>query len=275
MKKRNSGESHYGRECPPVKETLRRANREIAILKQIGHHPHIIGYHGMLHAEKNVYIVMEKADIDMHQLLYTTNCKTLFPAHRQMLLEPILKAVCFLHERGIAHCDLKPANVLIRLSASGGFSSVLLGDFGMAAVAECKGSCAGKNGIPVEGSGGTKGYQAPEAKKARCGKYEGRGGDMWSIGCILMEMTFPDHFHGDWSKICHAEDPDETWLGVKRCVDKMRNVTPKRPETKKLLDLLLEHLLALEPAKRLPAKEALQHLWFQAKDKGETFCVRL
>lgn len=55
-----------------------------------------------------------------------------------MIINQILKALEYLHERGIAHRDLKPDNILITSLAEG--SRVVLSDFGAATVVTHQGS---------------------------------------------------------------------------------------------------------------------------------------
>ncbi|KAL0793098.1 hypothetical protein Bca101_064475 [Brassica carinata] len=95
----------------------------------------------------------------------------------------ILQGLEALHSRGYAHCDLKPANVLIFPSKSVGQPWELkLRDFGLS-----KEPCSD----PWSLSGGTKQYMPPEAvetNRAMMMMMMGPGVDVWSLGCVVLEM---------------------------------------------------------------------------------------
>jgi len=94
-----------------------RAKLEIRILKQNGHHPNIVTFYEHMHVRKNLFIVMERATMDLYELKSKTNSFRIQSDLKQQIMKGILKATDYLHKRGIAHLDLKPTNILIRASA--------------------------------------------------------------------------------------------------------------------------------------------------------------
>ncbi|HRI50016.1 MAG TPA: serine/threonine-protein kinase, partial [Pseudomonadota bacterium] len=69
------------------------------------------------------------------------------------LVAQLLRALCYLHRRGVLHRDLKPANLLVLLRPQGPTLKVL--DFGLALAREQAGLALGE-------ISGTLGYLAPE-----------------------------------------------------------------------------------------------------------------
>jgi Protein kinase domain len=75
------------------------------------------------------------------------------------------------------HCDLKPANILVRESGT-----LLISDFGQATFKKV----AGTNSSNVFGVGGTEAYAPPEIDNTELRL--NRKYDIWSLGCILVEV---------------------------------------------------------------------------------------
>lgn len=99
----------------------------------------------------------------------------------------MLMAVNTVHEAKIVHCDLKPANFLLVQG------TLKLIDFGIS-----KAIMNDTTNIVRENQVGTVNYMSPEALQETSistqdhrGRLKiGRPSDIWSIGCILYEMTF-------------------------------------------------------------------------------------
>ncbi|MCX5745468.1 MAG: bifunctional serine/threonine-protein kinase/formylglycine-generating enzyme family protein [Proteobacteria bacterium] len=106
----------------------------------------------------------------------------------------ICNAVDYAHNRGVIHCDIKPANILL-----GDYGEVLLVDWGLAQ------SSAHGQGV----RGGTLGYMAPEQMDLRIEQFDART-DVFALGAILYEIlvgrsAFPEVRNSDVTSI--GKDP--------------------------------------------------------------------
>lgn len=141
-------------------------------------------------AEELLYVVMEKGDTDLAQLLkkYASN-KELTPAMIKHYWAEMLHAVAQIHKNGIIHKDLKPANFML---VAGRLKLI---DFGIASSIQ-----SDKTSITIFNQMGTFNYMSPESiqdlggpqmgnNKTPCIKISYKT-DVWSLGCILYQLTF-------------------------------------------------------------------------------------
>ena len=106
------------------------------------------------------------------------------------LFRQILEGLAYIHTNGVIHRDLKPENVFITLDQS---NTVRIGDFGLARPGEATEKLgAGKGFVDprLTASIGTSIYVAPEVKSSGGGSYNEKA-DMYSLGVILFEMSYP------------------------------------------------------------------------------------
>ena len=178
----------------------------------------------------------------------------------------------FLHSNRIFHRDLKPQNLLI--SEDG--QTIKLADFGLARAF----------GLPIKTYTHevvTLWYRCPEILLSQ--KHYSLGVDLWSTGCIFAEMAQKRPlFMGDSEidqifKIFKVlGTPNEhNWPDALKLQDfkpsfpKFRGI-PMQSHTAGLNELevdLLKGLTALDPNKRISAKMALLHPYFDTLDKSK------
>ena len=119
-------------------------------------------------------LVFEMLSYNLYDLLRHTNFKGVSLNLIRKFAKQILKALCFLALRDVSviHCDLKPENILLRHPKR---SAIKLIDFGS--------SC--RDGQTVYSYIQSRFYRSPEVL---LGCSYSTMIDMWSLGCILVEM---------------------------------------------------------------------------------------
>jgi serine/threonine protein kinase len=185
-------------------------------------------------------------------------------------LYQLLKGMDFCHARGIMHRDLKPQNLLV----DGGV--LKLADFGLARAFM----------IPVRSYTHevvTLWYRAPEILLGQ--KTYAPAVDMWSIGAIFAEMVNRRALWPGDSEIDElfrifrtlGTPTEAEWPSVTTLPDYKREFPkwPKRslrhavPTLSPVgVDLLIK-MLAYEPSKRISARAAMEHPFFNDLDKSQ------
>ncbi|KAL3849781.1 hypothetical protein ACJIZ3_011663 [Penstemon smallii] len=101
----------------------RKALMEVQALAALGTHENIVGYYSSWFENEQLYIQLELCD---HSLSMNKPPKLSTEGEALKAMHQIAKALQFIHERGIAHLDVKPENIYVK---SGVYK---LGDFGCA-----------------------------------------------------------------------------------------------------------------------------------------------
>jgi len=152
-------------------EELRRLfEREARATAQLLHPNIVTLYHVGVH-EHHPYLVLEL--LSGESLAARLARKRRLPVSDALaLLDSVLAAISFAHERGVIHRDLKPSNVFITVD-----DRVKVLDFGVALALDTDPG-------PVTRGAGTPGYMAPEQ---RDGAPPDVRTDVWAAALLLLE----------------------------------------------------------------------------------------
>ncbi|XP_047312786.1 wee1-like protein kinase [Impatiens glandulifera] len=86
----------------------RKALMEVQALAALGFHENLVGYYSSWFENEQLFIQMELCD---HSLSISKPPKLCTEGQVLDVMHQIAKALVFIHERGIAHLDLKPENI--------------------------------------------------------------------------------------------------------------------------------------------------------------------
>jgi len=265
------------------------AIREIALNREIDHE-NIVALKEVILEDKSIYMVFEYAEHDFLQVIHHHSQTLRSPithAVLKSLVYQLLNGLIYLHSCHILHRDLKPANILI---TSGGV--IKIGDLGLARlIYEPLQPLFAGDKVVV-----TIWYRAPELLMGA--KHYTKAIDCWAVGCVMAELaSLRPIFKGEEAKLDSKKNvpfqrdqllkifevlgtpKEQDWLGLvnmpeyqsmKRldhfqdrlgdwCISRLRNDSSA-------LDLL-RGLFIYDPERRLTAKQALLHRWFQEEPR--------
>jgi len=156
-------------------------DREVQILKELEGHPNIVSMRGVFisnegAADARLNLVLEFLSDTLHRVIkhYNVLGQTMDIKYVRLYMYQLLRALAFIHGRGIVHTDVKPQNLLLE----GKSHALKLCDFGTA-----RRLVFGELSRPYVCS---RYYRAPECVLgSTC--YT-TSVDLWSGGCVLGEM---------------------------------------------------------------------------------------
>ncbi|KAF4591614.1 MAP kinase kinase kinase Ste11 [Ophiocordyceps camponoti-floridani] len=190
------------------KSMIEALKREISLLREL-RHPNIVQYLGCSSSADQLNIFLEYVPGGSVQTMLNSYGALPEPLVRSFVRQ-ILTGLSYLHDRDIIHRDIKGANILVDNKGT-----IKISDFGISKKLETTnllsgGAAAGGGGGAGGGAGGAGSnrhrpslqgsvfWMAPEVVKQT--SYT-RKADIWSLGCLVVEMMTGNHPFPDCSQL--------------------------------------------------------------------------
>jgi mitogen-activated protein kinase kinase kinase len=174
------------------KSMIEALKREIGLLREL-QHPNIVQYLGSSSSDDHLNIFLEYVPGGSVQTMLNSYGALREPLVRSFVRQ-IVTGLAYLHGRDIIHRDIKGANILV--DNKGG---IKISDFGISKKIEATNVLGGpgknKNRPSLQGS---VFWMAPEVVKQT--SYT-RKADIWSLGCLVVEMMTGNHPFPDCSQL--------------------------------------------------------------------------
>lgn len=227
----------------------KQVRQELQHLKKCQGHPNIIQLIEHFSDELHTYIVMEL--MEGGELLSRIKQRKFFTEiEASEIMGKLVRAVEFMHNRGVVHRDLKPENLIFESAKEGAEIKVV--DFGFATLLpESKTLMTPCFTLP---------YAPPEILSSYVGSPAGYDAscDLWSLGVILYTMLsgrppFQVQTHGESAeKVMHKIRAGQFNLDGAE----WQQVSESARD-------LVRGLLTVDPSKRLNMSELLRHPWLE------------
>ncbi|KAM6543509.1 hypothetical protein CsatB_007956 [Cannabis sativa] len=250
--------------------------REISILRMLSRDTHVVRLldvkQGFNKEGKTVlYLVFEYLETDLKKFIRSfrqTPEKVPLDTVKTLMFQ-LCKGVAYCHGHGILHRDLKPHNILMDPKTL----MLKIADLGLARAFT----------VPLKKYTHeilTLWYRAPEVLLGAT--HYSTGVDMWSIGCIFAELvTTQALFPGDseLQQLLHifkllGTPNEEMWPGVSKLMNwheypqwSAQSLTKAVPNLDNDGLDLLSQMLQYDPSKRISAKKAMDHPFFDGLNK--------
>ncbi|CAF1488591.1 unnamed protein product [Adineta ricciae] len=233
--------------------------QEAAYLFQLNH-PGILKFEGIFDFEQHIFLVTERLDTDMlNFILSNTNPKArLNEDVTRFLAFQLVAAIRYLHFKNIAHCDLKPDNVLINIFPDD-VVHLKVGDFGYARTIH-------EHSLRYT-KVGTTAYLPPEVSHDQWRHARGynKTVDMWAIGVIIfVSLTGYFPFHEETDILPQLDNIPKLFQD-----DIFTRITSE------VKDLLRYRLLVPDAGHRMHSAGVIYHDWFQKSQNLLASCKQL
>jgi len=224
---------------------------EIAIMRLLGSHPHIVGLYNVFEDEK-VLVLCEELCAGGELFDRIVQKKKYSERLAREVCKLLLGTMEYYHARSVVHLDLKPENLLLVDHEND--MNIKITDWGLAMILA--------DGERLFRQCGTPGYTAPEVLAGERLNPSGYGtqADIWSMGVItyILLCGYPPYdmppnasFHDEYKVVTSAPPvfEAEDW----------------GPISREARDFVLR-MLVVDPGKRWTAKKLLTHPWMTARD---------
>lgn len=231
--------------------------KEVAILKTVNHQ-NIIKLVDLLLTNEKCYLVFEYAEKDLYRHMKENGI--FHPEKVRKIMFQLLCGLCYLHDQGIVHRDIKPQNILLT-----GKGDVKITDFGISRIITNTERIYNSEVV-------TLWYRPPEVLLGY--KKYGFPVDIWALGALFYELStgsplFPGSNEENQLDLVFKIIGTPSIEDISKYSNKRKHVCyPGTNFLNKITGLsregknLLKQMLNFHPSDRPSASDALKHVYF-------------
>lgn len=221
-------------------------------------HPNILKVIDLMQTTSAFYEVMEFCPSGDLYSLITRSSKSgsvLHPLEADCFMKQLLHGIRYMHEHGVAHCDIKPENLLFQPNGV-----LKICDFGTSSVFQ---TAWEKKAHSQVGAAGSEPYVAPEEFIPKQ-QYDPRLVDCWSCGIIYCVMILGHYL---WKIAIKGKDPvydafleDMTKRNEYYVFEEMKHVFS---DLNRYRTAALYHIFQVDPQRRITIDGLLKTAWMK------------
>ena len=167
------------------------------------------------------------------------------------IFKRIVLTVKYLHKNNIAHCDIKPENILVDKNFR-----FFLNDFGFSQIFDGE-----KGDYILHKFAGSNFYCAPETRRAYTKGFDAIKSDIFSLGVLLFVITIGN------CPFLNASFSDETYRYIiKKNYERFWEFFSDIEISEEFKDLI-NKLININPSQRLDIEQILEHPWIKKYNK--------
>ena len=173
------------------KKRLQQFTDEILILCEL-EHPNIVKFIGACVKTPNLCIVMEYMETSLYDALHIDVDIDFNDEERQQIIKQTADGMCYLHSKGIAHCDMKSQNVLLDYDAGKSVLWAKITDFGLSMM-KLETETSSSASHEVVRNLGTPRYSAPEILRGEVLDLRAmKKADIYSYSLVIYEIIYEE-----------------------------------------------------------------------------------
>ncbi|KAI0193958.1 serine/threonine-protein kinase [Xylaria flabelliformis] len=223
------------------KEEITRERAEMHVRREIEvhsslRHPGILRFYGWFHDSQRIFLILEYAAGGELFTILQREGHFLEPRAAQYIAQ-VTSSLIYLHNKNVIHRDIKPENILVGL-----YGELKLADFGYSVHAPSD---------RRDTLCGTLDYLPPEMIIRPSQPYT-KAIDQWTLGVLTYEFLTGE---------APFEDTSEDSVAMTKWRIRNGNMKPLPSRLSSDAKDFVHSLLVLDPSKRLPLKDVLNHPW--------------
>lgn len=232
-------------------------------------HPNILNVIDLMQTQNAFYEVMEFCPSgDLYSLMTRTSKSgaVLHQLEADCFMKQLLHGIQYMHDHGVAHCDIKPENLLFLPTGI-----LKICDFGTSSVFQ---TAWEKKAHFQAGAAGSEPYVAPEEFIPKQ-EYDPRLVDCWSCGIIYCVMVLGHYL---WKVAIKGKDTvydafleDMQKHGEYYVFEEMKHVSP---DMSRYRTAALYHIFQVNPEKRITIDDLLRTSWMKRTKCCVTYSPR-